>query len=81
MFFAGFTNLFRHSDIWKRRRGSQDDYLGNVGVPRGANHLFVNGSNIYVGTTTHSVSHTPAESGGGFPLTTNQCILGTFYFK
>ncbi|MBK9107817.1 MAG: hypothetical protein IPM92_05395 [Saprospiraceae bacterium] len=48
--------------------GTNNDYLGNIGDPRGANHLWVSGSNIYVGTTTHSNSgHTPTIVGGGPP--------------
>ncbi|MBL0315294.1 MAG: hypothetical protein IPP69_05745 [Flavobacteriales bacterium] len=45
--------------------GDENDYLGDTGAPRGANHLWVSGANVYVGTTTHSASHSPALTGGG----------------
>ncbi len=72
MFFAGFTQNLDTLIYGTYIGGNQNDYLGDIGDPRGANHLFVYGSDIYVGTTTHSNGHTPVIAGGappGFDLT------------
>ncbi|MGB3226607.1 MAG: hypothetical protein WBB02_01445, partial [Saprospiraceae bacterium] len=59
MFFAGFPNALNTLLYGTYVGGSDNDYLGNIGDPRGSNQLNVYGSNIYVGTTIHSSSHTP----------------------
>ncbi|MFZ1423323.1 MAG: hypothetical protein WAS55_05835, partial [Saprospiraceae bacterium] len=66
MFFAGFPNALNTLLYGTYVGGSDNDYLGNIGDPRGSNQLNVYGSNIYVGTTIHSSSHTPNAIFGGF---------------
>lgn len=66
MFFAGFSDDLTSLIYGTYIGGNQDDYLGETGDPRGANHLWVNGANIYCGTTTHSASHNPTIVSGGF---------------
>lgn len=66
MFFSGFTNDLTTLKYGTYMGGTEDDYLGATGDPRGANQLWVNGTNAYVGTTTHSSSHTPELLKGGF---------------
>ncbi|HRG69157.1 MAG TPA: hypothetical protein PLS73_09940, partial [Saprospiraceae bacterium] len=68
MFFAGFNSNLQSIIYGTYVGGTNNDYLGNVGDPRGSNHLFVYGSSIYVGTTIHSSSHTPNAVSGGFDL-------------
>lgn len=68
MFFSGFTEDLSTLKYGTYMGGSQDDYLGATGDPRGANQLWVNGTNAYVGTTTHSSSHTPTILSGGFDV-------------
>ena len=50
--------------------GASNDYLGDTGDPRGANHLFANSGNLWLGTTTHSGNGSaispPSVGGGGF---------------
>ena len=68
IFFAGFkSDLTAPLQFGTNMGGSSNDYLGSTGVPRGANHLWVNGANVYVGTTVHSsvASTSPALVGGG----------------
>lgn len=62
MFFAGFKSTLLVGDLTYSTYvgGNQSDYLGDTGNPRGANHLAVVGSDIFVGTTSHS-----PNSGGG----------------
>ncbi len=64
IFFAGFNENVSTLKYATNIGGIYNDYLGDTGDPRGANHLCVKGGNIYVGTTTHSESHTPAIVGG-----------------
>ncbi|MBK6824625.1 MAG: hypothetical protein IPG87_17200 [Saprospiraceae bacterium] len=66
MFFAGFTSPLDILIFGTYVGGTNSDYLGDVGDARGSNHLYVYGSDIYVGTTTHSIGHTPVIV-GGFP--------------
>ncbi|MCC6752668.1 MAG: hypothetical protein IT266_01650, partial [Saprospiraceae bacterium] len=69
MFFAGFKNTLDTLVYGTYVGGNNNDYLGNVGDPRGANHLLVYGSNIYVGTTTHSTSsNAPTYVQNGFDV-------------
>jgi hypothetical protein len=62
MFFAGFKSTLLVGDLTYSTYvgGNQSDYLGDTGNPRGANHLSVVGSDIFVGTTSHS-----PNTGGG----------------
>ncbi|HNP22917.1 MAG TPA: GEVED domain-containing protein, partial [Panacibacter sp.] len=82
MFFAGFTSDLGTLKYGTYMGGNADDYLGATGDPRGANHLWVQGANVFLGTTTHSASHTPTLVSGGFDIgksnTTNDThiILG-----
>ncbi|MCC6816753.1 MAG: hypothetical protein IT267_10100, partial [Saprospiraceae bacterium] len=85
MFFAAFNNNLDTLRYSTYVGGGQNDYLGNVGVPTGANHLYVFGSGIYVGTTTHSGNAgnpiTPTTLGGtapfgGFDLTKDPLCCG-----
>jgi uncharacterized repeat protein (TIGR01451 family) len=70
IFFAGFNENVSSLKYATNIGGIYNDYLGDTGDPRGANHLCVKGGNIYVGTTTHSAVHTPAIVGGtGFDQT------------
>ena len=66
MFFAGFTNSLNTLLYGTYMGGNQDDYLGATGSPRGSNHLWVNNANVYLGTTTHSATHSPTLISGGF---------------
>lgn len=66
MFFAGFTNTLLNLLYGTYMGGNQDDYLGATGSPRGSNHLWVNNANVYLGTTTHSATHTPTLILNGF---------------
>ncbi|MBK7880309.1 MAG: DUF11 domain-containing protein [Saprospiraceae bacterium] len=66
LFFAGFNGVLDSLIFGSYIGGSRDDYLGDTGDPRGANHLNVNGADVYCGTTTHSSSHTPTLASGGF---------------
>ncbi len=66
MMFAGFTEGLDSLVYGTYVGGSANDYLGNIGDPRGSNHLWVNGSSIFVGTTTHSTTHTPNLYRNGF---------------
>ncbi|MFZ1424963.1 MAG: SdrD B-like domain-containing protein [Saprospiraceae bacterium] len=66
MFFAGFNDNLTTLNYATNIGGQYNDYLGDTGDPRGANHLWVKGANIYVGTTTHSASHSPTIVSGGF---------------
>ncbi|MBK8955441.1 MAG: hypothetical protein IPM34_07795 [Saprospiraceae bacterium] len=69
MFFAGFKNTLDTLVYATYVGGNNNDYLGNIGDPRGANHLFVYGSNIYVGTTTHSDgNNAPTYIQNGFDI-------------
>ncbi len=68
MYFAGFTSNLQTLIYATYMGGNQDDYLGATGVPRGANHLWVNGADCFLGTTTHSASLTPTLLSGGFDL-------------
>ena len=63
MYFAGFNENVTTLQYATNIGGQYNDYLGDTGAPRGANHLWVKGANIYVGTTTHSASHTPTIVG------------------
>jgi uncharacterized repeat protein (TIGR01451 family) len=64
IFFAGFNENVSTLKYATNIGGPYNDYLGDTGDPRGANHLCVKGGNIYVGTTTHSETHNPAIVGG-----------------
>ncbi|MBS1657825.1 MAG: SprB repeat-containing protein, partial [Bacteroidetes bacterium] len=68
MFFAGFTSNLVTLKYATYMGGNADDYLGSTGDPRGANHLWVNGANVYLGTTSHSASHSPTLISGGFDV-------------
>ncbi|MBP7240194.1 MAG: hypothetical protein KBA14_08205, partial [Saprospiraceae bacterium] len=68
MFFAGFTNTLSTLLYGTYMGGSDNDYLGETGSPRGSNHLWVNNANVYLGTTTHSATHLPVLVSGGFDL-------------
>ena len=68
MFFAGFTNTLSTLLYGTYMGGSDNDYLGETGVPKGSNHLWVNNANVYLGTTTHSATHAPTLVAGGFDL-------------
>jgi hypothetical protein len=63
MFFAGFDDDVTALQYATNIGGQYNDYLGDTGEPRGGNHLWVKGANIYVGTTTHSASHSPTIVG------------------
>ena len=55
--------------------GASNDYLGDTGDPRGANHLFSNSANLWLGTTVHSGNATPitpTSIGGGGSLRPRQ---------
>ncbi|MBK9271542.1 MAG: T9SS type A sorting domain-containing protein [Saprospiraceae bacterium] len=69
MFFAGFTQTLDTLIYSTYIGGTNNDYLGDIGEPKGSNHLFVYGSDIYVGTTIHSTqaSTSPNIIGGGPP--------------
>ncbi|MEP6647576.1 MAG: GEVED domain-containing protein, partial [Saprospiraceae bacterium] len=55
IFFAGFkSDLTGPLQFGTNVGGQYNDYLGDTGSPRGANHLWVKDANIYVGTTIHS---------------------------
>jgi len=69
IFFAGFTSNLDTLFYGTYIGGTGNDYLGNTGDPRGANHLWVDGSNIYCGTTTHSAAVQPSVLTNGFDLT------------
>ncbi|MBK9107113.1 MAG: DUF11 domain-containing protein [Saprospiraceae bacterium] len=70
MYFAGFNENVTALQYATNIGGNQNDYLGDTGAPRGGNHLWVKGANIYVGTTTHSATHSPAVIGNtGFDQT------------
>jgi hypothetical protein len=64
IFFAAFTENLANLLYSTYMGGDRNDYLGDTGDPRGANHLWVKGANIYVGTTTHSSNHNPVLAGG-----------------
>jgi len=66
MFFAGFNNDLTSRIYGTYLGGNADDYLGSTGEPRGSNHLWVNNTDVYLGTTTHSASHTPTLVANGF---------------
>jgi uncharacterized repeat protein (TIGR01451 family) len=67
IFFAGFKgDLTAPLRFATNMGGVENDYLGDTGDTRGANHLWVSGANVYVGTTTHSPTHTPTLVSGGF---------------
>ena len=68
MFFAGFNNDLTQRIYGTYMGGNADDYLGSTGEPRGSNHLWVNNTDVYLGTTTHSASHTPTLVANGFDL-------------
>ena len=66
MFFGGFKGDLTGPLVYGTYIGGEEnDYLGDTGSPRGSNHLWVNGANVYVGTTTHNAAHTPAIVGNG----------------
>ncbi|MEP6647289.1 MAG: GEVED domain-containing protein, partial [Saprospiraceae bacterium] len=69
MFFAGFSSDLSTLNYGTYMGGANDDYLGSTGDPRGANHLWVNNVNVYLGTTTHNTVHVPNLVAGGFDLT------------
>ncbi len=69
MFFAGFSSNLATLTYGTYMGGVNDDYLGSTGDPRGANHLWVNNVNVYLGTTTHNSTHMPTLVAGGFDLT------------
>ncbi len=70
MFFASFPSNFSSLLFSTNIGGPYNDYLGDTGEPRGANHLWVKGANIYCGTTTHSATHSPVIVGNtGFDQT------------
>ena len=54
MFFATFSNQLDDFLFGTYIGGAENDYLGDTGDPRGANHLFANSGNLWLGTTTHS---------------------------
>ncbi|MEP7273410.1 MAG: hypothetical protein ABI882_18060, partial [Acidobacteriota bacterium] len=65
--FGGFTSDMRQLIYATYMGGTDNDYLGDTGVPRGANNLWYDGvSNLFVGTTTHSLTHSPTLASGGF---------------
>ncbi|MFN0110869.1 MAG: SdrD B-like domain-containing protein [Blastocatellia bacterium] len=67
IFFAGFSTDLTQVKYATYLGGTADDYLGNTGAPAGANHLWFDDiGNIFLGTTTHSGTHTPALAVGGF---------------
>jgi len=59
MFFACFTGNLSTLAYGTYIGGDKNDYLGDTGDPRGANHLWVEGGNLTLGTSTHSLNHTP----------------------
>ena len=69
IFYSGFNSQLNTLAYGTYIGGSGNDYLGATGDPRGANHLWVNGVNVYVGTTIHSNSFTPNLLVNGFDLT------------
>ena len=66
MFFAAFNSALSTLKFATYMGGNQDDYLGATGDPRGANHLWVNNADVFLGTTTHSATHSPTLVAGGF---------------
>ncbi|WP_421797554.1 beta strand repeat-containing protein [Haliscomenobacter sp.] len=66
MFFAGFNSSLNTLLYGTYMGGNADDYLGDTGAPRGANHLWVNNGSVFLGTTTHSSSLSPTLVSGGF---------------
>jgi|GEM_PF-3961311 len=77
MFFAAFNSSLSSILFGTYMGGSQDDYLGSTGDPRGANQLWVNNANVFLGTTTHSASHSPTLNVGGFDLVKSNGIQDT----
>lgn len=76
IFFAGFkSDLTAPLQFGTNMGGAFNDYLGDTGTPRGANHLWVKDANIYVGTTIHSdqTSLSPQFVANGFD--TSKVIL------
>ena len=59
IYFAGFNDNITSLVYATNIGGQYNDYLGDTGEPRGGNHLWVKGANIYCGTTTHSPTHSP----------------------
>ncbi|MGB4848812.1 MAG: GEVED domain-containing protein, partial [Saprospiraceae bacterium] len=76
MFFAGFNSSLTTLTYGTYMGGVNDDYLGSTGDPRGANHLWVNNVNVYLGTTTHNISHVPTLVAGGFDLVNQTSASG-----
>ena len=70
IFYSGFNSQLNTLAYGTYIGGSGNDYLGATGDPRGANHLWVNGVNVYVGTTTHSdtTNFRPLTFVNGFDL-------------
>jgi hypothetical protein len=66
MFFAAFNSSLSTLKFATYMGGNQDDYLGATGDPRGANHLWVNNADVFLGTTTHSATHLPTLVSSGF---------------
>ena len=72
MFFAGFSSDMTQVKYATYMGGTQSDYLGDTGSPRGANHLWFNDvDSIFLGTTTHSATHTPTLVLNGFDTSKN----------
>jgi hypothetical protein len=66
IFFAGFKGDLTGPLVYGTLIGGQyNDYLGDTGKPRGANHLWTQGANVYCGTTVHSQTITPNILGNG----------------
>ena len=70
IFFACFKSNLDSLFYGTYIGGTGNDYLGNTGDPRGANQIWVNGANVFCGTTTHSNSVIePLILSGGFDIT------------
>jgi hypothetical protein len=69
IFFATFNGALDNFLFGTYIGGPRNDYLGETGTPRGANHIFSNSSNLWVGTTIHS---------GNPPSSINPDVIGGF---
>jgi hypothetical protein len=68
IFFATFDGVLQELLFGTYIGGARNDYLGDTGDPRGANHMFSNSSNLWLGTTVHSGNESTISPGviGGF---------------